>query len=57
MLLLAASWHVASQGAPALEKKCCVEHAVAVFCGRVYGPDPNPPAGIYEEAKESLPQG
>jgi dihydrofolate reductase len=22
----------------------------------VYGPDPNPPTGAYEEAKESLPQ-
>jgi dihydrofolate reductase len=45
------------EGAPARHLKLISSHAFATgVVHLVYGPDPNPPAGSYEDAKESLPQ-
>jgi dihydrofolate reductase len=45
------------EGAPARHLKLISSQAFATgVVHLVYGPDPNPPAGSYEEAKESLPQ-
>jgi dihydrofolate reductase len=45
------------EGAPARHLKLISSQAFATgVVHLVYGPDPNPPSGSYDEAKESLPQ-
>jgi len=48
--------HLFEEGAPARHLKLISSQAFATGVVHLaYGPDPNPPAGSYEEAKESLP--
>ena len=49
--------HLFEEGAPARHLKLLSSQAFATgVVHLVYGPDPNPPTGSYEEAKETLPQ-
>ena len=49
--------HLFEEGAPARHLKLLSSQAFATgVVHLVYGPDPHPPTGAYEEAKEALPQ-